>query len=48
MTYSPEKVKNLFDHIAAQEDQLEKRPLLRNEIPRAHGSRSRYYPSQAL
>lgn len=34
MTYSPESVKNLFDHIAVQEDQLEKRHFLRNEIPR--------------
>ena len=34
MIYDPESVKNLFDHIAAQEDQLEKRLFLRNEIPR--------------
>lgn len=34
MAYSPEAVKNLFDEIAIQEDQLEKRLFLRNEIPR--------------
>lgn len=34
MTYSPEAVRTLFDKIAAQEDQLEKHPFLRNEIPR--------------
>lgn len=34
MTYSPEAVRTLFDKIATQEDQLEKHPFLRNEIPR--------------
>lgn len=35
MTYNSEAVRDLFDEIAPQEDQLEKRPFLRNEIPRA-------------
>jgi len=34
MAYNPEEVRNLFDEIAEQEDQLEKMPFLRNEIPR--------------
>jgi S-adenosylmethionine-dependent methyltransferase len=32
--YHPSDIRNLFDKIAAQEDQLEKRHFLRNEIPR--------------
>ena len=34
MAYSPDDVRSLFDEIALQEDQLEKRHFLRNEIPR--------------
>ena len=34
MVYKPEEVRQLFDQIVEQEDQLEKRPFLRNEIPR--------------
>ena len=34
MSYNPEAVKKMFDEIAGQEDQLEKRHFLRNEIPR--------------
>ena len=34
MPYTSSAVKKLFDQIAEQEDQLEKEPFLRNEIPR--------------
>jgi ubiquinone/menaquinone biosynthesis C-methylase UbiE len=34
MAYNPEAVRELFDQIAEQEDALEKRHFLRNEIPR--------------